>query len=231
MSAPAPRFAIVASTGGGVMDALLANEFFARHVAAVLSDRDCPAIEKARRHGVPTNVIRQPSVALFCARLLEYLETSRVDYVVSFFTRLFVGELLRRYADRIINLHPSLLPSFKGLHGFEEAVSYGVRFVGTTIHFVDERMDTGRIIMQTVRPLDPTCDPRDVRHAIFAHQCRSLLQVMRWLVDGRILLTERGVVVRDARYDDREFSPALDFRDAIELPIGPRPTAPAGGAR
>src|SRR4051794_17863806 len=116
----APRFAIVTSTGGGVMSALLANGFFAQHLAAVLSDRECAAIAKARLHGIPTEVIGEPSAPVFCARLLEELDARRIDYVVSFFTRLFVGDLLRRYRDRIVNLHPSLLPSFKGLHGFED---------------------------------------------------------------------------------------------------------------
>jgi phosphoribosylglycinamide formyltransferase-1 len=81
--------------------------------------------------------------------------------------------------------------------------------------------------MQTACPLDPERDPADVRHLLFTQQCRSLLQVMRWLVDGRIEVGERRVLVRGARYDDPEYSPALDFRDAIELRLAPRPSLAA----
>jgi len=219
---------VVASTGGAVMNELLKQPFFKRRIHSVVSDRDCPAIAKARAHGVAATVLAETSAAAFCARLDAYLQAHEVDYVISFFTKLFVGRLLERYRDRIVNLHPSLLPSFKGLHGFEDTVRAGVRYAGSTIHFLDEHMDEGKVIVQTVVPIDPACPLAELRHRIFEQQCRSLLQVVKWLVDGRIVVQDNAVVVRDATYTDFEFSPALDFADAIALRV-PRPVGPAGG--
>lgn len=201
------------------MNELLKNQFFKSNVHSVISDRNCPAIEKAERHGVYHRIIRAPDTRAFCDLLLEYLHDNRIDFVFSFFTRLFAGDLLRAYEDRIINLHPSLLPAFKGLDGFGDAVRYGVRHVGTTIHFIDEEMDRGKIIMQSVCPLDTSRDLAFTRHRIFEQQCRSLLQVTRWLVDQRIAIEAGHVVVKGASFSDLEFSPSLDFEDAIRLRI------------
>lgn len=210
---------IVASTGGSVMNELLKNQFFKRNIFSVVSDRECPAIEKAQRHGVNTEIILESKKREFCARLLEYLAGNNIDYVISFFTKLMMGHLLDIYRDRIINLHPSLLPAFKGMNGFGDAVSYGARYVGSTIHFIDENMDEGKIIAQTMYPLDVNKDTKYIRHRIFEQQCKSLLQVTKWLADGRIEIEGSKVIVKNARFTDYEFSPSLDFEDAIRLEV------------
>jgi phosphoribosylglycinamide formyltransferase-1 len=210
---------IVASTGGSVMNEVLKNAFFRSQIFAVVSDRDCSAIEKARRHGVTTEIIAERSKEVFCDRLLDYLGNHQIDYVISFFTKLFVGDLLKHYRDRIINLHLSLLPAFKGLDGFRDTVNYGVRYIGTTIHFIDENMDEGKIILQTVYPLDANKEEAVLRHRLFQQQCKSLLQVMKWLVDGRIKVQDNRVIVENATFADYEFSPNLDFQDAVQLEI------------
>ena len=210
---------IVASTGGSVMNVLLNNDFFKLQIFAVVSDRPCGAIEKAQTHGVQTLVIPERKSAQFCDQLLQYLRENEIDYVISFFTKLFVGELVSVYRDRIINLHPSLLPSFKGLDGFGDTLHYGVRYMGTTIHFIDERMDEGKIIMQTMSPLDINQTETSLRHRIFQHQCKSLLQVMKWLHAGRISVQDNRVLINGAFYESYEFSPNLDFEDAVRLKV------------
>jgi phosphoribosylglycinamide formyltransferase-1 len=185
----------------------------------VVSDRPCPAIDKARVHGIPATVIHEPDAARFSTALLRFLEERNADYAIAFFTRLFVGELIQRYRDRIINLHPSLLPAFKGLNAFAAALRYGVRFIGTTVHFVDEEMDQGKIILQTSLPLNPDQAESSVRHRIFGQQCKALLQVMRWLAEDRVSISERGVRVSGASFQLSEFCPNLDFEDAIDLDV------------
>lgn len=219
------RCAIVASTGGAVMHELLKRPFFRRQIRLVASDRPCGAIDRAEAHGVPTMVVRAPSTADFCARLDAHLRSQGIEWVLSFYTRLFVEPLLTHFRDRIVNLHPSLLPSFKGLRGFEDTLAAGVRYAGTTIHLIDEGMDEGRVILQSVLPIDPGRPVPELRHALFEQQCRSLLQVVRWLAEGRVEVHERGVVVRDATYTDFEFSPTLDDPEAAALRV-PRPPAP-----
>lgn len=209
------RCVIVASTGGSVMNQLLSNAFFRRQIVAVVSDRPCGALEKAQAHGVPALLLAEADKAQFSARLLQTLAALEADYVISFYTKLFVGELLAAYRNRIINLHPSLLPAFKGLHAFEDAAAYGVRYVGSTIHFIDEQMDEGRIIQQTIAAVDPGESIDRLRHRIFVQQCRSLLQVVRWLAEDRIHVESGCVVVADASYVDLEFCPNLDFLEAV----------------
>lgn len=216
------KLVIVASTGGSVVNQLLHHDFFKSRVHSVVSDRECLAILKAAAHGVLTEIIWEKDKTKFSSLVLDYLREHSVDYAISFFSKLFVGELLREYRDRIINLHPSLLPSFKGLHGFDDAVAHGARFVGSTIHFIDENMDEGKIIQQTIAPVDETRPIAFTRHRIFEQQCRSLLQVIKWLEDERILVEGNRVRVRDATCNDDEFSPGLDFAEAIALEI-PRP--------
>lgn len=205
------------------MNQLLHNPFFKSRVHAVVSDRECPAITKADLHGVCTVIIPDRDKEKFSGNVLRYLKSQGADYLISFYSKLFVGELLHEYRDRIVNLHPSLLPSFKGLHAFDDAIAYGVQYVGSTIHFIDEKMDEGKIIQQTACRVDKSRPVAWTRHRIFDQQCRSLLQVVKWLDDDRILVEENRVTVRDATFGDAEFSPNLDFAEAIELEIpGPQ---------
>lgn len=213
------RIAIVASTGGSVMHELLRQPPFRSRIAAVISDRDCPALARAAAQGVPAVLLAERRAAVFCDRLLERLRAERIDYVLSFYTKLFVGPLLEAYRDRIINMHPALLPAFKGLDGFEATLRAGVRFGGTSIHLIDEHMDAGKLILQSVFPIDPDEPEARLRHRAFEQQCRSLLQVVQWLAAGRMRAEGPRVHILGARYDSLEFAPALDSPEALALRI------------
>lgn len=210
---------IVTSTGGSVMNALLQDAFFKSQVFCVVSDRTCPAIEKARRHGVTTLVFSEQNKVEFCDWLLAYLKAQQIDYVISFYTKLFVGQLLHEYQDRIINLHPSLLPAFKGLDGFGDTMRHGSRYLGSTIHFIDEQMDEGKIIQQTVYPVDVSQPESALRHRLFQQQCKSLLQVVRWMAEDRIHVRGNRVLVDGGSFKELEYSPNLDFSNAVKLAI------------
>jgi phosphoribosylglycinamide formyltransferase-1 len=214
-----PNFIIVISTGGSVMNELLKNTFFKSCIHSVISDRDCPALEKASLHHIPVYNFNERNKHLFSNLLLKYLVQNKIDYVISFYTKLFTGNLVKVYKDKIINLHPSILPSFKGLNGFEDTIKYGSRYIGTTIHFIDENMDEGKIIIQTIYPFDYQQEIRLFRHIIFEHQCKSLLQVVKWLEEERILIIADKVVIKNAQFRDSDFSPSLDFNDAVYLKI------------
>jgi phosphoribosylglycinamide formyltransferase 1 len=214
------RCVIVTSSSGSVMNEVLKNGFFKSAIVSVVSDRQCLAIEKAVQHAVNTDIIFESKVQKFCERLLEYLSLKKVDYVISAsFSKLFVGDLLEVYRDRIVNLHPSLLPAFKGMNAFQNAVDSGAKYVGSTTHFINENMDEGKMIIQSVCPLDLNQDMNRIRHRIFEQQCRSLLQVTKWLADGRITVQGQKVIVKNAQFADHEFSPNLDFEDAIRLSV------------
>lgn len=213
------KLVIVASTGGSVANELFKNIFFKSYIWAMISDRQCPALEKAKQHNIPVKCFFENNKHNFSNRLNTYLIENEIDYVISFYTKLFTGKLIKNYRNKIINLHPSILPSFKGLNAFTDAINFGTTYVGTTIHFIDEKMDEGKIIMQTVFPINPQVKINLVRHIIFQHQCKSLLQVIKWLTEERIQITDNRVTIRNAQYLDFEFSPNLDFADAINLNI------------
>ncbi|MDP4145750.1 MAG: formyltransferase family protein [Bacillota bacterium] len=211
------KIVIVASTNGSVMNKLFQNTFFKKCIYSVVSDRQCGALEVAKNNGIAFKLFNERDKEVFCDKLLVYLIENQIDYVISFFTKLFVGNIIDVYKDRIINLHPAILPSFKGLDGFGDSVRYGSRFIGSTIHFIDKNMDEGKIIIQTASPLNLNKDISYNRNIIFQHQCKSLLQVAKWLYDERIYVKDDKVIIKDGAFDEFEFSPNLDFVEAKDL--------------
>jgi phosphoribosylglycinamide formyltransferase-1 len=223
-----PRLAIVASTGGSVLGRLLEVPSFRDSVVTVVADRPCGAVEVADAWGIPPTVLPAAGGAEFSASLLSHLDEVGVDYGVLFYTRRLEGELLSRYEDRILNLHPSLLPAFKGLHPFDDALAAGARITGTTIHLIDGELDGGKIVMQSATAIDPLVPYDELRHRLFVQQCKSLLQVVAWIRQGRLAVSGGRVAVAGATYDDVEYAPALDDVEALGLEI---PLATPGTSR
>lgn len=209
------RFAIVASTSGSVMDNVLHDPFLRERVQLVVVDRQCAALEKARAHGVESVLLDRPSVEAFCDDLLARFRHERIDYVLSYYTDFYSERFRRAYANRIINFHPSVLPAFKGIDGFAAAVAYPARLTGNTVELIENVMDEGKIVMQTVCPIDLNQPIEATRHRVFVQQCKALLQVVRWLQDGRISVSGRTVSVRGAAFDDIEYSPAIDSSEVV----------------
>jgi phosphoribosylglycinamide formyltransferase 1 len=214
------RFGFVVSTAGSVMDAVLHDPFLRDRVAVVVADRPCPGLDRARDHGVPTVLVEATTVEAFCSELDDRLGEAGVDHVLSYYTSFYDEAFRRAWSDRIVNFHPSLLPAFKGMDGFGDAVSYPARFTGNTVELVADVMDEGKIVMQTVCPIDATRPMAHTRHRVFTQQCRALLQVARWIDAGRVSVQGRTVIVAGARFDDVEFSPALE-RDVVDWPEPP----------
>lgn len=217
MSGGAPRFVVVASTAGSVLNQCLSNGYFRERIHSVVVDQPCAAADRAQEHGPPVVSLFAEDNDAFCAHLLDYLVRERIDYVLSFYTRFYSKPLRDAYRDRIVNLHPSILPAFKGMDGFGDQMRYHVPFVGSTVELIDEAMDEGKIIMQALFPRDPALALADVRHRLFVQQCRSLIQVVAWLDEGRVNVEGRHVSIVGSRYGDPEFSPSLDSHHAIAL--------------
>ena len=209
------RFGIVVSTAGSVMNEVLKNEFFRSRVQLVVVDRHGPAYEKALDHGLPAKVVSEPHADRFCDELLALFRAYAIDYVFSFYTEFFSADFRKEFEDRILNFHPSLLPSFKGADGFGDTLAYHSRFAGNTVELIADVMDEGKIVMQTVCAVDTGVPAEMTRHTVFVHQCRALLQSARWLQEGRITVDGHQVTVAGARFDDGPFSPALDCPEVM----------------
>ena len=209
------NLAIVTSTAGSVMDDVLRDPFLRERVRVVVADRPCEGLVKAGAHGVPTTLIEADTVEEFGAGLLDRLAGEEIDYILSYYTEFHAESVRGAYPDRIVNFHPSLLPAFKGMDGFGDAVAYPARLTGNTVEFIADVMDEGKIIMQTVCPIDVTRPIAATRHRVFVQQCKALLQLVRWLEAGRVTVDGRTVTVADAVFDDVEFSPALECPDVV----------------
>ncbi|MFJ9544815.1 phosphoribosylglycinamide formyltransferase [Streptomyces erythrochromogenes] len=157
---PAGRLVVLVSGGGTNLQALLDAsardpEGFGATVVAVGADRPGVAgLERAERAGVPTFVCQvrdHASREAWDAALADHVAAYEPDLVVSAgFMKILGKEFLTRFAGRVVNTHPALLPSFPGAHGVRDALAYGVKVTGCTVHFVDEGVDTGPVIAQGV---------------------------------------------------------------------------------
>lgn len=140
-----------------IMDACASGELPAR-VAVVISDqKEALALDRARKAGIPAFFVNKGEYsdrAAYEQRMVELLQGASVDLVCLAGYMKLVGKiLLTAFPQRIMNIHPALLPAFPGLNAQEQAWHYGVKFSGCTVHFVDEGMDTGPVIMQQVVPV------------------------------------------------------------------------------
>jgi phosphoribosylglycinamide formyltransferase-1 len=148
---PAARIAVLASGSGTLLDAILAD---ALPVTVVITDRPCRALDVAAQHGTPTELVERtewgPSFdrAAYTERLVKVLHHHRVDLVVMAGFGTVVPGIAAAFPGRVLNSHPALLPAFKGWHAVREALAYGVKVTGTTIHVVTAEMDDGPILAQ-----------------------------------------------------------------------------------
>jgi len=174
-------------------------------LALVLSDvPDAPVLEKAASFGVPTVVVH-PAAARddqgrysrdrYSDLVLEELLRRGVEYVaLAGFMRLLGGELLRRYERRIVNIHPSLLPAFPGLDAQRQALEYGVRVTGCTVHLVDAGVDTGPVIAQRAVPVEPDDTVETLTARILAAEHDLYWRALKRLVTETLVLHGRRAV-------------------------------------
>ena len=173
-----------------ILDAVASGKLRSK-IGVVLSNvATAKALDRAKAAGVETAVVDHkayPSREAFDASVVEVLRAKGVDCVVlAGFMRLVTPVLLDAFKNRVVNIHPALLPAFPGVHGQKQALDYGVRVSGCTVHFVDAGMDTGPIIAQaTVPVLDD--DTEDTLKARILEQEHALLpEVLQWISDGRV---------------------------------------------
>lgn len=213
------KIAIIISTNGGVLSALIKTRYFRDKLALVISDRACGAIDLAKENNIPTVILSASSGIDFSSKLSDYFKKNHFDLYVSFYTRLFSPNLTSELAGFLINMHPSILPSFKGLNGFEDAMNNSTKFIGTTIHFVDSGMDTGTTLIQSSIPKDESKSEVELRHELFLDQCMTLLQVVDWVLNDRIFLSLGKYVVKNAQYTSLRYSPSLELELAKNFKI------------
>lgn len=187
----------------------------------VVTDRACFALQRGKNFCSFAKLINYSDYATndsFQEALLETLKELNPDLIFTLFNRILSEKIVNFFSDRIVNLHPSLLPAFTGFRAVKKAFESGVRYVGATLHFVDSGVDTGAPIMQCVLPVLPFDTERTLNHRLFPFQIRMMLQVLKWFGEGKVIKKDRSVIVLGADYSGLPFSPSIeDFRTIPDL--------------
>jgi phosphoribosylglycinamide formyltransferase 1 len=183
-----------------IIDAIAARKLNAG-IAVVISNRaGAYGLERAQRAGIRTVVIDHrgfPSREAFDQRMAEELRAAEVELVaLAGFMRLLSPVMLRAFPNRIMNIHPALLPAFPGLHVQKAAVDHGVRFAGCTVFFVTEGLDDGPIIIQAVVPVYPDDTEQTLSARILAQEHRIYPRAIALFEQGRLEISGRRVLVK-----------------------------------
>jgi phosphoribosylglycinamide formyltransferase-1 len=196
------RVAVLASGAGTNLQAMLEDPTVGPWIALAVADRPgSEALERARRRGVRAEFVDpdvHPDRTAYGRVLLEVLDREAIEYVVlAGFIRILAPEVVRAFEGRMLNIHPSLLPAFPGAHAVREALAWGARVSGVTVHLVDEEVDHGPIVFQEAVPVEPGEDEAGLHARIQLVEHRVYPKAVRMLVEGRLKVEGRIVHVLD----------------------------------
>ncbi|MFQ5967666.1 MAG: phosphoribosylglycinamide formyltransferase [Acidimicrobiia bacterium] len=182
-----------------IIDRAAADKDFGARIAVVLSDRpDVRALRRAAAAGIDTEVIPwsdHPGREAFTKAICDAAESYGAEtLVLAGFMRILSPEAIERFPNRILNIHPALLPSFPGCDSVIDALSHGVKVTGVTVHFVDEEVDHGPIIAQKAIAVRPDDTPETLHGRIQAVEHRLYPSVIKALAQGRLRVDGRRVV-------------------------------------
>jgi phosphoribosylglycinamide formyltransferase-1 len=197
-----------------LVDAARADDYPAEIVLIASNRPDAPGLEWANARGLPTVAIdhkRYATREAFEDALQKALEAAGTELVaLAGFMRLMTSAFVERWRDRMINIHPSLLPSFKGLHTHERVLAAGVRITGCTVHFVRPEMDEGPIIGQAAVPVLSGDDPDTLAARVLAAEHRLYPAGLKLVASGRIRRDgEKIVISQDINSSSPIYSPSL----------------------
>jgi phosphoribosylglycinamide formyltransferase-1 len=167
-------------------------------IAIVVSNREgAPGIDKAKERGIATRII--PSKGLereaYDRQVVAVLNEHNVEFIcLAGYMRLLSPYFVASFPNRILNIHPSLLPSFPGLESQRQALEYGVKFAGCTVHFVDENLDAGPIVLQAAIPVRDDDTEGTLSERILAEEHRIYSEAVKIVLDGKYKIIGRRVV-------------------------------------
>ncbi len=179
-------------------DSVAAGRIPGAAIAVVVSNREgAPGIERAKERKIAAQVI--PSKGLereaYDRQVVAVLHQHKVDMVcLAGYMRLLSPFFVTSFPNRILNIHPSLLPSFPGLESQRQALEYGVKFAGCTVHFVDENLDAGPIVLQATVPVRDDDTEETLASRILAEEHRIYTQAVRIVLEGQYKIVGRRVV-------------------------------------
>lgn len=201
------RLGILISGGGSnlqaIIDRISQGKLDAEIAVVISSKKDALGLKRAKKHNIENRFIDRsdyPDDSRFNRTILDELKNHRVDLVVlAGYMRLVGNEILDAYPRKVINLHPALLPAFPGADGIREALEYGVRLTGVTVHFADSSYDTGPIILQEFVPVHQDDTLEVLTERIHKTEHQLLPRAIHLLIEGRVEVNGRKVRILGKR--------------------------------
>lgn len=207
------RIAVLASGRGSnfqaVIDAIGSGDIPAQCVALITDNPKAYAIERAQKAGIPAVIVdfaSFPSREVYERALLSAMHQQNADlFVLAGYMRILGKGIVQVFPGKMVNIHPALLPSFAGLHGQRQALEYGVKVAGCTVHFVDEHLDCGPIILQRAVPVLESDDEDSLAERILEQEHIAFPEAIRLFCEDRLVIEGRKVRIR---YGCEKNSPA-----------------------
>lgn len=202
MSAPCNVVVLISGSGSNLqalIDDLRAGDSPARIQAVVCNRADAYGLQRATAAGIATELLDHKSFAdreAFDAALIERIDAHQPDLVVlAGFMRILTPGFVRHYQGRLLNIHPSLLPKYKGLHTHQRALEAGDTEHGCSVHFVTEELDGGPLVVQAVVPVQVDDTPESLAQRVHAQEHHIYPLAVRWFAEGRLQLGDTGAML------------------------------------
>ena len=199
------KIAVLVSGRGSNLQAIIdvteSGKINGRIEVVISNKMDAYALERARNHnieGIFIDSLSFKSKDDYDRAIIKILDDKNIELVcLAGFMRILTPYFVNKYKRRIINIHPSLLPAFPGLEVQKKALDYGVKFTGATVHFVDEGVDSGPIILQSVVPVLDTDTPEILSERILKEEHRIYPEAIKLFAEGRIIVKGRRIVIKN----------------------------------
>lgn len=209
------RTGVLISGRGSNLQALIAacrDPSFPAEIVTVISNKpDAPGLDFARAAGIPAVALDHrafPDRAAFDAAIHEHLTAAGTEFIcLAGYMRLLTGGFLERWRDRVINIHPSLLPAFRGLNAQAQAIAAGVKIAGCTVHVVRHEVDSGPIIIQAAVPVLADDTPESLAARVLAVEHRIYPLALRFWAEGRVRIEGDRAIVTGTVADDALINP------------------------
>lgn len=182
-----------------IIDAVRTGEIKANLTLLICDRPDAYAIARAKKAGI-RHILVEPknfkSAEDFDCEIVKYLEEEKIDLIVlAGFMRILSGGFIKKYPNKILNIHPALLPSFKGAEGIKDALNYGVKITGVTVHFVDEQLDHGPVILQKEVKVEENDTEESLAEKIHKEEHKLYPKAIKLLIEDKIKIENRKVKI------------------------------------
>lgn len=179
---------------------------------SIISDRKSESLRLASLFGGSSHIIdfnESNSRKEFSDRILQIFQDEKIDFSFMTFDRILTGDIISKYKNKIINIHPSLLPAFPGYDTINQAAVYGSKYIGATCHFIDEEVDHGPIINQALLPFNNQGNQAFIKQKLFKLRQQLALETLYAFSKNLITINKREVVIKGANYNSYPINPCL----------------------